>query len=200
MFGALSMPRIAQVLLCSLALACTGALAGCEASGEPVRLARLALEQATSEAAQPALRVEAVRPTRPPVDVHLIAIEDERYLGDVARQLGATVDSVMADNQLQDTALKPGMQLRVQTTADLVVQFEAAREARKARRAEREAAKQAALEEKARLAAEERRRKSLEAKAKKLGVSVDKLMQGGELKTDNASSRHVKLPAHIDVP
>lgn len=200
MFGAWTLPRPALALLHGCLLLATGAAAACDAAGEPVRLAQVALQQATAEAAQPALRVEAVRPTRPPTDIHLITIEDERYLGDVARQLGATVDAVMADNQLTDTLLKPDMQLRVKTTADLVAQFEAAREARKARRAAREAAKQAELEEKARVAAEERRRKALEAKAKRLGKSVDQLMQGGELKTDNASSRHVRLPAHIDVP
>ena len=186
--------RIATFLLPVLAglVACT--------ANEPTKVVKLALQQTLHGAQEPGLQAQAVRPTRPEAELHTILIEDERYLGDVARQLGATVDSVLADNQLTDTMLKPDMKLQVRTTADLVDQFVAAREARKERRAAKEAAKQAELEAKALAAAEERRKVALAAKAKRLGTTVEALLQKGELKTEHATSRHVRLPADIQIP
>lgn len=89
-------------------------------------------------------RTTNVIPSKPAVAEHEIVIEEERYLGDLARQLGVTVDSLVVDNGLTDHALKPGMRLKVRTGRDLVDAYVAKREHRKQVKAAAEAARVAA--------------------------------------------------------
>lgn len=102
----------------------------------------------------------------------VLAIEDERYLGDVARQLEVSVDAVMRLNGLSDTLLKPGMQIKVETRAELIDRFVLRRERRKA---DKIAAEEAKRQEKVRKEAEARaarRAKQIAARARKKGVAV----------------------------
>ncbi|MSP93138.1 MAG: LysM peptidoglycan-binding domain-containing protein [Myxococcales bacterium] len=124
-----------------------------------------------------------VVPSRPPRQLHTVTVEEERYLGDMARALGVTVDSVLADNGMQEPTLKPGMVLQVRTTRDLIDAFVARRDRRKAEKAAAEEAKrQAKLKADAdaraarRLARMQARRKragrGVEAKASAAGVTA----------------------------
>ncbi len=113
-----------------------------------------------------------VVPSRQAAERLQVVIEDERYLGDVARQLGVSVDSMMRLNNLTDTALKPGVELQVDTTRDQLLRFEDRRERRKAAKI---AADEAKRQEKVRLEAEARaarRAKALAARARKRGIPV----------------------------
>lgn len=89
-------------------------------------------------------RTSNVIPSKPAAAEHEIVVEDERYLGDLARQLGVTVDSVVSDNNLADHSLQRGMRLKVRTGRDLVDAYVAKREHRKQVRAAAEAARIAA--------------------------------------------------------
>lgn len=113
-----------------------------------------------------------VVPSRQAPERLQVVIEDERYLGDVARQLGVSVDAMMRLNNLADTLLKPGATLQVDTTRDQLERFVDRRERRKAAKI---AAEEAKRQEKVRLEAEARaarRAKALAARARKRGVPV----------------------------
>jgi LysM repeat protein len=100
----------------------------------------------------------------------VLAIEDERYLGDVARQLEVSVDAMMRLNGLSDTLLKPGMQIK--TRAELIDRFVLRRERRKA---DKIAADEAKRQEKVRKEAEARaarRAKQIAGRARKKGIAV----------------------------
>lgn len=106
-----------------------------------------------------------VIPSKPASEVHAITVLDEHYLGDIARQLGVTVDGVLADNGLTESTLKPGQVLKVRTTRDLVEAFEARRERRRLARLAAEEAKRVA---KAKAEAEARAAKKAKQRAAKL--------------------------------
>lgn len=113
-----------------------------------------------------------VVPSRQASERLQVVIEEERYLGDVARQLGVSVDAMMRANNLADTLLKPGATLQVDTTRDQLDRFLDRRERRKAAKIEAEEAKR---QEKVRLEAEARaarRAKALAARARKRGLAV----------------------------
>ena len=76
-------------------------------------------------------RTVNVIPSRPAVETRTITVMDERYLGEIARPLGVTVDVLLAENQLAEGAVKPGQVIKVRTTGDLIDQFEQRREARR---------------------------------------------------------------------
>lgn len=138
-------------------------VAGCEQPKALVRLRQDIVRAGAGSADQIPLR--AVIPSRPAVETHTIVVEDERYMGDIARQLGVTVDTLLANNALREPTLQRGQVLRVQTSADLVSGYEA-------RRAERQAAKIRRDEEKrqakAKAEADARAAKMLAKRLKKL--------------------------------
>ncbi len=75
-----------------------------------------------------------VIPTAEPIETFTVVVEKERYLSDIARALGSTVDDLMIDNDLGQSRLKPGLRLRVRTTSSRYARFLQRRE-RKAQRA-----------------------------------------------------------------
>lgn len=163
-----------------LALLCGEALLGCE--GDPL-VQRVSVqgvsvqglsEQMIRAGAGTAHKAAAsnVVPSKAAPRQLVLTIEDERYLGDVARQLEVSVDAMMRLNGLSDTLLKPGMQLKVETRAELIDRFVARRERRKA---DKIAAEEAKRQEKVRKEAEARaarRAKQIAARARKRGAPV----------------------------
>lgn len=149
------------------------ALSACQQQPELKSLQRLSttmIEAGTGTAAKSAQR--NVVPTKPAPEPLQLRIEDERYLGDVARQLGVTVDAMLEWNQLGDTLLKPGQFLAVRTTKELLDRFVERRERRKAARI---AAEEAKRQDKLRKEAEARaakRAKQVALRARKHGVAV----------------------------
>ncbi len=109
--------------------------------------------------------MRAVIPTRPAAEEHTIVVDDERYMGDIARQLGVTVDELLAMNKLAEPTLQRGQVLRVETTADLLNGWEARRAERKAAKLAKEQEKRAA---KAKAEADARAAKMLARRLKKL--------------------------------
>jgi LysM repeat protein len=101
------------------------ALVGCEAGRDVVRVTDRIIAAGAGTA--PKSPMHNVIPSRPAAVVHQITVQDERYLGDIARQLGVTVDGVLNDNKLTESSLKPGQVLDVRTSRDLVDAFEARR-------------------------------------------------------------------------
>ncbi len=115
--------------------------------------------------------MRSVVPSRPAAEEHTIIVDDERYLGDIARQLGVTVDELLSKNRLAEPTLQRGQVLRVETTADLINGWEAHRAERKALKAQKEAEKRAA---KAKADADARAAKALARRLKKLkGKAAD---------------------------
>lgn len=108
--------------------------------------------------------LRAVVPSRQAAEEHTIIVDDERYLGDIARQLGVTVDEMLAMNKLEDPTLQRGQVLRVETTVDLINGWEARRTERRAAKAAKEQEKRAA---KARAEADARAAKALARRMKK---------------------------------
>ncbi len=117
-------------------------LPACEGAGSVAKLQDRIVTAGAGTAAR--TRTSNVIPSKPAVAEHEIVVEDERYLGDLARQLGVTVDSVVADNNLPDHNLQRGMRLKVHTGRDLVDAYVAKREHRKQVKAAAEAARIAA--------------------------------------------------------
>lgn len=142
------------------------AAAGCE-SGQQVATVADQLLQAGSGTA-PRTPMHNVVPSRSPVEQHVITIVDERYLGDVARQLGVTVDSLQHDNGLTSNQLQPGQQLLVTTSRELVKAFEQAGNERRERKA---AAERAKLEAKRKAEAEAKAARLAAKRAAKLAKS-----------------------------
>ena len=108
--------------------------------------------------------MRAVIPSRPAPEEHTIIVDDERYMGDIARQLGVTVDELLALNKLQESTLQRGQVLRVETTVDLINGWEARRTERRAAKALKEQEKRAA---KAKADADARAAKALAKRMKK---------------------------------
>lgn len=104
-------------------------LGGCDSLQDLNGLSDKVLQAGSGTASRTTVR--GVRPSRPTAAMHPVAIEDERYMGDIARQLGVTVDSILRDNGLTDNTLSPGMVLQIRTSKDLVDSFIARRDARK---------------------------------------------------------------------
>lgn len=122
-----------------------------------------------------------VVPSRQAAERLQVMIEDERYMGDVARQLGVSVDAMMRVNNLADTVLKPGTALQVDTTRDQLDRFVERRERRKGAKI---AAEEAKRQEKVRIEAEARaarRAKAIAARARKRGVVVAMAADGKTL-------------------
>mgnify|MGYP003343657620 FL=1 len=129
------------------------ATSACESGRQAVTVADQVLQAGAGTA--PKTPMHNVVPSRSPIERHVVTIVDERYLGDVARQLGVTVDSMRNDNHLTSNQLQPGQQLVVQTSREMVVAFEQAGQERRERKAEAERAK-----------LEAKRKAEAEAKAK----------------------------------
>ncbi|MCO4760774.1 MAG: LysM peptidoglycan-binding domain-containing protein [Myxococcales bacterium] len=102
----------------------------------------------------------------PPQQRLRITVTDERYLSDVARRLGTTVETLIRDNKLADSTIHPGMQLEVRTTARRHAEFERLQQVRAERRIKRAEAKRnkaaaaAAAKRKLRKAKRPRRRRA----------------------------------------
>ena len=125
--------------------------------------------------------MRAVIPTRPAAEEHTIVVDDERYMGDIARQLGVTVDELLAMNKLQEPGLQRGQVLRVQTTADLLNGWEARRTERRAAKLAKEQEKRAA---KAKAEADARAAKLLARRLKKLkGKSAEAALVAAHART-----------------
>jgi LysM repeat protein len=114
-------------------------LSGCDSLQDLNGLSEKVLQAGSGTASKTTFR--GVKPSRPAPAMHPVAIEDERYMGDIARQLGVTVDSILRDNGLTDNTLSPGMVLQIRASKDLVDSFIARREARKKAAVEVAAAK-----------------------------------------------------------
>lgn len=153
-------------MLCCLVLATVTA---CGRSEQVQSLAKDML-QAGSGTASPPQRT--VVPSKPPVEMQSLRIEDERYLGEIARQLGTTVDAIRAANQLGEGPLTAGMVLQVEASREAVDRYCALREQRKANQiAQAEAKRQAKLRAEAEARAA-KRAKHLAARARKRGEAV----------------------------
>lgn len=110
-------------------------------------------------------RAHNVIPTRQPPRRFVIQIENERSLTYIARELGVTVESLIATNELRTTQLHQGQQLQVDASPADVSRFLANREARKARKAAR--LKKLAEEKAAKKAAKKAGHKGAKLKAKR---------------------------------
>ena len=147
----------------SLALALLLTAAGCEGAPPLQEIGRSVVAAGSGSADRAPMR--AVIPTRPSVATHTIVVEDERYVGDIARQLGVTVDEMLAQNRLSDPVLQRGQVLRVQTSADWIAGWEARRTERRVTKARREEEKRLA---KAKAEADARAAKMLAKRLKRL--------------------------------
>lgn len=194
-----------------LALGWLAIAPGCAQKQELHKLSVSALQASTGTAQK--TQLQNVVPSKAPAERCTLVIEDERYLGDVARQLGTSVDALMALNQLADTLLQRGQVVVVETRRALVDQFVDKREKRKAAKI---AAEEAKRQEKLRKEAEARaakRQKQMEARAKKRGLkyvaaaagapdtgpTAVPLRSGEERKLDHGKLRGVTLPASFGV-
>jgi LysM repeat protein len=161
------------------------AAAGCESGQQAASVADQLLQAGSGTA--PRTPMHNVVPSRSPIEQHVVTIVDERYLGDVARQLGVTVDSLLVDNGLSSNQLQPGQQLVVKTSRELVVAFEQAGNERRERKA---AAERAKLEAK--------RKAEAEAKAARLAAKrAAKLAKSRKGKTEVAA---VGKPVERSIP
>lgn len=136
---------------------------GCDRAPELHRMTQQVVEAGAGSSQHTPMR--AVIPTRPAAVEHTIVVDDERYLGDIARQLGVTVDEMLAMNKLAEPTLQRGQVLKVETTADLINGWEARRIERRALKAQREMEKRAA---KAKAEADARAARQLAKRLKKL--------------------------------
>ncbi len=129
--------------LAALAAISSWLLPACQSNPKELeKLSQSMLQASGGSASRTPMRT--VVPSKPAAEAYVISIEDERYLGDLCRQLGVTVDDVMRVNNLKDGTLKKGMALQVTTTRDLVTQFEARREHKRQLRIAAEEAKRIA--------------------------------------------------------
>lgn len=194
-----------------LALGLLGWAPGCAQKHELQKLSVGVIAAGSGTAQKTQLR--NVVPSKAPAERCKVVIEDERYLGDVARQLGTSVDALMALNQVADTLLQRGQVILVETRRELVDQFVDKRERRKAAKI---AAEEAKRQEKLRKEAEARaakRQKQMEARAKKRGLkyvaaaagvpdhgpTAVPLRSGEERSLNHGKLRGVTLPASFGV-
>ena len=145
----------------SIALLLT--LGACDRAPQLNEMTKQVVEAGAGSADRTPMR--AVIPSRPAAEEHTIIVDDERYVGDIARQLGVTVDEMLAMNKLQEPTLQRGQVLRVETTADLINGWEAHRAERRAAKALKEQEKRAA---KAKADADARAAKLLARRLKKM--------------------------------
>lgn len=136
--------------------------------------------------------MRTVVPSKPAAEVFVIGVEDERYLGDLCRQLGVTVDDVMRVNKLKDGTLKKGMALQVTTTRDLVTQFEARREHKRQLRIAAEEAKRIA-----KVKADAEARALRKAKQREARQHKKELAKSGKHAAVVARSVHGKLGTKV---
>ena len=101
-----------------------------------------------------------VIPSAPPRQSFRVTVRDERYLADVARRLGTTVEAIIRDNQLPDSTIRTGQQLKVQTTSRRFIEFERLQQVRAERRLKRAEARRVAEAAKAAKAAELKKSRS----------------------------------------
>lgn len=157
-------------------------LTGCEQSADLQKMTQQVVVAGAGSADRMPMR--AVIPTRPAPETHTIVVDDERYLGDIARQLGVTVDAMLAENKLQEPVLQRGQVLRVQTTADLIDSWEARRTERRAAKLRKEEEKRLA---KARAEADARAAKLLAKRLKKLkGKAAEAALTAAKQPTNSA--------------
>lgn len=162
----------------SVALLLAGS-AACDRAPEIERVTKQVVAAGSGSADRTKMR--AVIPTRPAAEEHTIFVDDERYLGDIARQLGVTVDELLVKNKLAEPTLQRGQMLRVETTADLINGWEVRRAERKAIKAQKEAEKRAA---KAQAEADARAARMLAKRMKKLkGKAADAALVAARART-----------------
>ncbi|MBI5609523.1 MAG: LysM peptidoglycan-binding domain-containing protein [Deltaproteobacteria bacterium] len=195
----------------AIALCCAVTLgAGCERRQELEKLSVSMLKAGEGTASKTPMR--NVVPSKPVTEPLQLTIEDERFLGDVARQLGVSVDAVLEWNQLSDSLLRPGQVLQVRTTKAAIDKFVDRLERRKAAKL---AAEETKRQEKVRKEAEARaakRAKQMAARAKKHGGSAAlaaaagggeptgvPLRPGEARAVGTAKLRGVSLPANLAV-
>lgn len=157
-----------------------------------------------------------VIPSKPPTKRLNLVIEDERFMGDVARQLGTSVDALLVLNNMTDTLLQCGQILLVDTSREMVDQFVDKRERRKAAKL---AAEESKRQDKLRKEAEVRaakRQKLMEARAAKRGIKLKPTslaagtpdrgptgvpLRAGEARSmDHGQLRGVRLPSTFAAP
>mgnify|MGYP002628765055 FL=1 len=85
-----------------------------------------------------------VIPSAAPRQSFQVTVTDERYLADVARRLGTTVEAIIRDNHLPDSTIHAGQQLKVQSTSRRFVEFERLQQVRAERRLKRAEARRVA--------------------------------------------------------
>ena len=181
----------AWTLIASFAIAPLGA---CDGSAALDELPQVVLAAGAGTANKTTL-VNVV-PSRPARQLHAVTVEDERYLGDMARALGVTVETVLADNGLQEPVLKPGMVLQVRTSRDMVESFVARRDRRKAARAAAEEEKrQAKLKADADARAAKRQARML-ARRKRVGRMMDTKPTGSLAPATTAGARDLSHGRH----
>jgi hypothetical protein len=151
----------------SVATVCTAALlGGCGRSDQVKSLAHDMLKAGAGTAAPP---MRTVVPSKPPVEMQSLRIEEERYLGEIARYMGTTVEAIRALNRLGEQPLTTGMVLQIETSREAVERYCTLRAQRKA---DKLAQAEAKLQAKLRAEAEARaakRAKQLAARARKRG-------------------------------
>ena len=169
---------LAHERVLAFALVLLASATACEKRAELEKLSTTMIQASAGTAAKSPMR--NVIPSKPAKLRLNLVVEEERYLGDVARQLGASVDSLLALNQLRDTLLQKGQILLVETSREMLDQFVDRREKRKAAKiAAEEAKRQDKLRKEAELRAA-KRMKLMEARAKKRGGKVSlAAMQAG---------------------
>lgn len=171
------------------------ALVGCEASRNVAHVADQMLAAGAGTA--PKTTMHNVIPSRPAAQVHAITVQDERYLGDIARQLGVTVDGMLHDNRLAESTLKPGQVLDVRTTKDLVDAFEARRERRQTAQKLAAEAKRAAKAKAEMEARAERKAKQRLAKLARRGKGAQAAQAKAELaRLEAKDKKPAAKPAH----
>lgn len=142
-----------------------GALSGCDHGSRDHLVLVTDRIIAAGAGTAPRTPMHNVIPSKPADEIHAITVKDERYLGDIARQLGVTVDGVLHDNQLTESTLKTGQVLRVHTSRDLVEAFETRRERRRVAKIAADEAKRVA---KSKAEAEARAARKAKQRAAKL--------------------------------
>ena len=91
-----------------------------------------------------------VIPSAAPKQRFEVTIQTKRYLSDVARQLGTTVEAIIADNGLPDSSIAPGQRLKVRCTERRFNEFkrlQRVREERRLKRAEKRRLRKLAKED-----------------------------------------------------
>ncbi len=111
-----------------------------------------------------------VIPSADPVEMLAVTVEGERTLSHLASSLGAIVDDIMIDNQLDDSRVESGTVLQVRTTRSQLNRYIKHRRIRRLQataRAEARRAKKAAKRAKRRRRPVKRSKRSKRSKAPK---------------------------------